>query len=120
MAITARSKVPVRGREAERTDPYVPNGGMRLPPWVFDGEVLADRLRRLKFERLLPHEGDLFPHEGDLFRQVRIAGNRATHAPGGDHAEALTTLKLARQLGVWLRRTFCRQWLPPESAHSAS
>ena len=73
MAITARSKVPVRGREAERTDPYVPNGGMRLPPWVFDGEVLADRLSRLKFERLVPHEGD-------LFRPVRIAGNRATHA----------------------------------------
>ena len=98
--------------EAERPDPYVPNGGMRLPPWVFDGEVLADRLSRLKFERLLPHEGD-------LFRQVRIAGNRATHAQGGDYAEALTPLKLARQLGVWLR-TFCRKGLRLESAHSAS
>ena len=113
MAITARSTVPVRGREAEHTHPYVPNGGMRLPPWVFDGEVLADRLSRLKFERVPPLEGD-------LFRQIRNAGNRATHAQGGDRAEALTPLKLARQLGVWLRRTFCPKGLPPASAHSAS
>src|ERR1700722_20007685 len=28
------------------------------------------------------------------------------HAQGGNHAEALTTLKLARELGVWFYRTF--------------
>ena len=43
---------------------------------------------------------------GDLFHQLRAAGNRATHAQSGDHAEALTTLKMARQLGIWFHRTF--------------
>ena len=42
----------------------------------------------------------------DFFHQVRISGNSATHAFGGDHAHALTTLKIARQLGVWYYRTF--------------
>ena len=43
---------------------------------------------------------------GDLFHQLRIAGNRATHAQAGDHAEALSTLKIARELGIWFHRTF--------------
>jgi type I restriction enzyme, R subunit len=63
-------------------------------------EPQSDLLRRLKFERVLPAE------VVDLFHQVRIAGNQATHAQGGDHAQALTTLKIARQLGVWYYRTF--------------
>ena len=58
-------------------------------------EQQSDLLRRLKFERVVPAE------VADLFHQVRIAGNQATHAHGGDHAQALTTLKIARQLGVW-------------------
>src|SRR5262245_22385940 len=29
---------------ATRTDPYVPNSGIRLPPWVYDGETLVLRL----------------------------------------------------------------------------
>src|SRR5579863_9495733 len=60
----------------------------------------ADLLRRLKFERIVPRE------VGDLFHQLRIAGNRATHAQAGDHAEALSTLKIARELGIWFHRTF--------------
>src|SRR5579862_2387448 len=63
-------------------------------------EQQADLLRRLKFERVVPRE------VGDLFHQLRIAGNRATHSHAGDHAEALTTLKLARELGIWFHRTF--------------
>src|SRR5215475_12979762 len=63
-------------------------------------EQQADLLRRLKFERVVPRE------VGDLFHQLRVAGNRATHARGGDHGEALSTLKIARELGVWFHRTF--------------
>jgi Putative inner membrane protein (DUF1819) len=63
-------------------------------------EQQADLLRRLKFERIVPRE------VGDLFHQLRIAGNRATHGHTGDHAEALSTLKIARELGIWFHRTF--------------
>jgi type I restriction enzyme R subunit len=63
-------------------------------------EPQSDLLRRLKFERVLPSE------VADFFHQVRISGNTATHAFGGDHAHALTTLKIARQLGIWYYRTF--------------
>src|SRR5438132_11208396 len=63
-------------------------------------EPQVDLLRRLKFERIAP------PEVGDLFQQLRIAGNRATHAHAENHAEALTTLKLSRQLGIWFHRTF--------------
>jgi type I restriction enzyme R subunit len=63
-------------------------------------EQQSDLLRRLKFERVVPAE------VADLFHQVRIVGNKATHAHGGDHAQALSTLKIARQLGVWYFRTF--------------
>ena len=64
-------------------------------------EPQADLLRRLKFERVVPAR-----EVGELFHQVRIAGNRATHVQAGDHAEALSTLKIARQLGIWFYRTF--------------
>ena len=63
-------------------------------------EQQVDLLRRLKFERVVP------PQVGDLFHQLRVAGNRATHSHAGDHNEALTTLKLARELGIWFHRTF--------------
>jgi type I restriction enzyme R subunit len=63
-------------------------------------EPQADLLRRLKFERIVP------PEVGELFHQLRIAGNRAAHAQADDHAEALSMLKIARQLGIWFQRTF--------------
>jgi len=63
-------------------------------------EPQADLLRRLKFERVVPREA------GELFYQLRIAGNLAAHAQTGDYAEALSTLKIARQLGIWFERTF--------------
>jgi type I restriction enzyme R subunit len=65
-------------------------------------EPQTDLLRRLKFEGIVPRE------VGELFHQVRIAGNRATHTQTDDHAEALSTLKIARQLGLWFHRTFAQ------------
>ena len=65
-------------------------------------EPRADLLRRLKFEGAVPRE------VGELFHQLRVAGNRATHAQAGDHGEALSTLKIARQLGIWFHRTFAQ------------
>lgn len=59
------------------------------------GETFADRLRRLQFERVMPREA------GELFHQLRVMGNRAAHEDKGTHAEALTALKVARQLGAW-------------------
>ena len=65
-------------------------------------ESQTDLLGRLKFERVLPGE------TADLFHQLRIAGNHATHHQAGTHAEALASLKIARQLGIWFYRTFKR------------
>ena len=63
-------------------------------------EAQTDLLRRLKLERVLPEQA------ATLFHQIRIAGNQATHAHTGSHAEALAALKFARELGVWFHRTF--------------
>lgn len=63
-------------------------------------EPQADLLRRLKFDRVVPRE------VGDLFHHLRVVGNRATHDNEGDHGEALTALKVSRELGVWFHRTF--------------
>ena len=63
-------------------------------------EPQADLLRRLKAERAAP------PQALEIFHQIRIAGNKATHAHADDHALALTSLKLARQLAVWFHVTF--------------
>src|SRR5262249_55318109 len=49
----------------------------------------------------------------DLFRQLRTDGNAATHRRQGDHATALTCLKMARQLGIWFYRTFDVQSFKP-------
>lgn len=63
-------------------------------------EAQSDLLRRLKFERVIPRE------VADLFHHLRSVGNKATHENDGDHSEALTALKVARELGVWFHRTF--------------
>ena len=63
-------------------------------------EPQADVLRRLKYEQVVPEQ------PASLFHQIRIAGNRATHSHTGTHAEALASLKFARELGVWFHRTF--------------
>ena len=63
-------------------------------------EPQSDLLRRLKFEKVLPRE------VGDLFHHLRVIGNKAAHENEGNHAEALTALKIGRQLGIWFHRTF--------------
>jgi type I restriction enzyme R subunit len=92
------------------------NAGLLASP----EEPQADLLLRLKFERVVPRE------VGELFHQIRIAGNRATHAQAGDHAEALSALKIARQLGIWFYRTFAGKpissgpFLPPPDPAAAT
>jgi type I restriction enzyme R subunit len=63
-------------------------------------EPQADLLRRLFFERLIPQR------TADLFHHLRKAGNNATHRNQGTHSDALTALKIARELGVWFHNTF--------------
>lgn len=63
-------------------------------------EQQADLLRRLKFDRIVPRE------VGELFHHLRVVGNKATHENEGSHAEALTALKVGRELGIWFHRTF--------------
>ena len=63
-------------------------------------EAQTDVIRRLKLERVIPAE------VGELFHHLRVAGNRATHEGAGNHGEALTALKIGRQLGIWFHRTF--------------
>ncbi len=84
-------------------------------------ELQSDLLRRLKFERAVP------PEVLDLFHQVRIVGNRAAHDGYGDHRDALTTLKIARQLAIWFHRTFGKDagfkpgpFVPPTAPQVAS
>ena len=57
-------------------------------------------IRRLQSEGLL--QGEI----KQVFDQIRIYGNAANHALEGDHAGALSTLKLCWQLALWFHRTF--------------
>lgn len=75
----------------------------RVGLYALAEESQSDLLRRLKVERAVP------PPAMDLFHQVRMAGNQAAHARADDHALALTTLKVARELAAWFHRTFGKQ-----------
>lgn len=57
-------------------------------------ESQADLLRRLKAEAGLQRQ------VLEVFHYLRKSGNTATHDFTGTHGEALTALKLARQLGI--------------------
>ncbi|MDI1313516.1 type I restriction-modification system endonuclease [Prosthecobacter sp.] len=57
-------------------------------------------LGRLRDQGILPRE------MWQIFGEVRRSGNAANHALSGDHRTALTTMKLAWQIGVWFHRTF--------------
>lgn len=57
-------------------------------------------MRRLAVDRAIPRE------VADLFHTVRKVGNAAAHHGAGTHREALATLKVARQIGIWFHRTF--------------
>jgi|CXWL01.1.fsa_nt_gi type I restriction enzyme R subunit len=63
-------------------------------------ETQYDLLRRLQDSGVMPRE--IF----QMFNEVRRAGNAANHSLSGDHRAALSTLKLARQMGLWFQRTF--------------
>lgn len=71
-------------------------------------------LGRLRDQGILPRE------IWQLFGEVRRTGNAANHALSGDHRTALTTMKLAWQIGVWFHRTFkdakfkSGPFIPPE------
>lgn len=84
-------------------------------------EDQADLLRRLKFGGFVP------PDIAELFHRVRLLRNKATHARTGNHSEALTALKIARQLAIWFERTFGNdpnfnpgQFVPPPDPAAAS
>jgi len=68
-----------------------------------DKETFEETLRRLSFDRVLPRE------VADVFHQLRRLGNVAAHEAAGNHADALSALKLARQLGIWFHRTYAKQ-----------
>ncbi|MDX8463658.1 DUF4145 domain-containing protein [Mesorhizobium humile] len=66
-------------------------------------ETFEETLRRLSYDRIIPKK------IADLFHLLRKAGNAAVHEAEGDHANALTALKVARSLGVWFHQTYGRQ-----------
>jgi type I restriction enzyme R subunit len=66
-------------------------------------EAFEETLRRLSYERIIPKEA------ADVFHALRKAGNRAAHEARGNHTDALSALKFARQLGVWFHRTYGKQ-----------
>ena len=68
--------------------------------YIGERETFEDTLRRLSYERIIPKEA------ADLFHALRKAGNRAAHETTGNHSDALSALKFARQLGIWFHRTY--------------
>jgi type I restriction enzyme R subunit len=63
-------------------------------------ETFADLLTRLRRTRLLPDKA------AEVCHHLRRLGNVAIHENRGTAAQALLCLKLARELGIWLYRTF--------------
>lgn len=68
--------------------------------FVAPEESQFDLLYRLRDEGLLPRQVD------QLFHEIRKIGNQANHAISGDHAAALSALKMAWHLGIWFHRTY--------------
>jgi type I restriction enzyme, R subunit len=66
-------------------------------------EAFEEMLRRLSYERIIPKEA------ADLFHALRKAGNRAAHEARGNHTDAISALKFARQLGIWFHRSYGKQ-----------
>jgi type I restriction enzyme R subunit len=71
--------------------------------YLGERETFDETLRRLSFELIVPKEA------ADVFHVLRKFGNAAVHDAKGGHADALASLKFARQLGVWFHRTYGRQ-----------
>lgn len=84
-------------------------------------EPYASLLQRLQIDRTVP--SDVLA----LFHHLRIVGNRAAHEGFGAHREALTTLKIARQLAIWFHRSFGKDpgfkpgpFVPPRDPRAAT
>ncbi|MBD2101778.1 type I restriction-modification system endonuclease [Leptolyngbya sp. FACHB-261] len=84
-----------------------------------EGENQVDLLRRLRDEGLLNRDA------GQLFYELRVTGNKATHALSGDHRSALSCLKYARELGIWFHKSFSKErnfkpgpFIPPPDPRS--
>lgn len=84
-------------------------------------ESQSDLLRRLKNEQTIPSQ------VLDLFHHLRKIGNSAAHEHTGDHREALSSLKIARQLAVWFHRGYGPDpafrpgpFIPPPDPEAAS
>jgi type I restriction enzyme R subunit len=71
--------------------------------YLGERETFEETLRRLSYERIIPKEA------ADLFHALRKAGNKAAHETTGSHADALSALKFARQLGIWFYRTYSKK-----------
>src|SRR5438270_4947200 len=89
--------------------------------YLGERETFEETLRRLSYERIIPKEA------ADIFHALRKAGNRAAHEATGNHADALSALKFARQLGIWFHRTYGKQpdfkpgpFIPPKEPTDAS
>lgn len=67
--------------------------------YTVEGETQYELLRRLQDNDVLPRE------IAAIFGELRRAGNAASHAMSGDHRTALSMLKMAWQLALWLHRT---------------
>lgn len=72
----------------------------RIGLLTLSGETQYDLIRRLSNEGAVPREIK------QVFDQIRVNGNAANHALEGNHAGALSTLKLCWQLALWFHRTF--------------
>lgn len=74
--------------------------GARMGIYTITEETQYDLIRRLQDQEILPRQIAL------IFTEIRRAGNAANRANQGDHQTALTMLKMAWQLSVWIHKTF--------------
>lgn len=71
-----------------------------------NGLVLERRANFDETLRVLQQEGKLPRQAGDVFHFLRRYGNAAVHENLGTPQQALTGLKVARELGVWFQRSY--------------
>src|SRR5438477_9286151 len=88
---------------------------------ILPGESFDTVLRLLRDGGVLPRQ------PADLFHYLRRVGNAAVHDNVGTPAEALSTLKQARQLGIWFVRGYGKDkrldpgpFRPPEPPQNAT
>ncbi|WP_409560317.1 type I restriction-modification system endonuclease [Hyphomicrobium sp. MC8b] len=84
-------------------------------------ETFEEVLRRLSYDRIITKE------VADVFHVLRKLGNSAAHEGKGNHSDALSALKFARQLGVWFHRTYSKEanfksgpFVPPPEPEDAT